>query len=645
MLKFLDFGKIKPFSETIGRQRNLAWPVNVYRITMPKPAKNKNILNHFEQIIIKLLELNGPHDSDVLSKETCLPIDLVKCILLRLQDKTYIDEYNEIIRHNYDKLQGKESTQEFITVLLFKERACGKILPFLHFLDSEMNMKKKELKRYKEIYGRNDNEAPEYRDVIRLLKIMTKRSKSYNFSQYLFSKEKIIIFKEPEQYYLDCPIAIQKSDGEFRITDPFGFGFSRHLESAFSFLLEKDEKLKTWLMEWKENLKNPKAVDKIDRPKELFDTEENINRYEYLIEHMRLEKNAQYRSIIQIYASIELAFFYSCYQRSYFDVIKQLEIEDQADHQNIIESAAKQIGLDTVEQAFKPVSKGKLDDFKNGKPEMNTVLCISLLIAMKDKMHPLHNIAKHYPDLITKIFDIKNKRDKQEHGRSKLIKVKAELPEESFMQEIIQLLLPDIHFENTTTSINIEDMDSDATFHARSSIQNELEFKNYNQLGPNIQENLVAAERRFLSFADDEDAIHFINNLYAVLQAMFRKKIFYKIAPDIKDNELIPHAQKKALDSKLGSLPDTLNQVKKQYIRYALQNDDRSLGASIIAFLLMSDIDDLVSIYEQQASFLSDVSKIIDLRGHGNVSIKMLKTEIMKLRKAAYSTIKTLLEV
>ena len=37
--------------------------------------------------------------------------------------------------------------------------------------------------------------------------------------------QQITIIAEPEFYHLDCPIAIQKSDSEFRIADPFGNGF------------------------------------------------------------------------------------------------------------------------------------------------------------------------------------------------------------------------------------------------------------------------------------------------------------------------------------------------------------------------------------------------------------------------------------
>ena len=34
-LKLLDYGQSNPFGATIGRPRNLAWPVAAYRVTLP----------------------------------------------------------------------------------------------------------------------------------------------------------------------------------------------------------------------------------------------------------------------------------------------------------------------------------------------------------------------------------------------------------------------------------------------------------------------------------------------------------------------------------------------------------------------------------------------------------------------------------
>ena len=139
MLKILDYEKPAPFGEIIGRPRHLAWPVNVYRVTLPR-VSNDDGLNVFERVILKLLEAVGLMDADALADETRIPLDLVKSILLRLQDKGLIDGDHSIVEQERDD----EPPPAFVTALLFRELATGKILPFLHLLDDASPMRKKE---------------------------------------------------------------------------------------------------------------------------------------------------------------------------------------------------------------------------------------------------------------------------------------------------------------------------------------------------------------------------------------------------------------------------------------------------------------------------------------------------------------------
>ena len=98
MLKLLDYGKQNPFGETIGGLKHLAWPVNAYRVTLPKASDDGNGLNPFERVIIKLLDAVGAMDASALADETRIPLGLVKGILLRLRDKGFIDEHNAILK-------------------------------------------------------------------------------------------------------------------------------------------------------------------------------------------------------------------------------------------------------------------------------------------------------------------------------------------------------------------------------------------------------------------------------------------------------------------------------------------------------------------------------------------------------------------
>jgi len=48
---------------------------------------------------------------------------------------------------------------------------------------------------------------------------------------------------------------------------------------------------------------------------------------------------------------------------------------------------------------------------------------------------------------------------------------------------------------------------------------------------------------------------------------------------------------------------------------------------------------------ELQSTFLQDIGQIIAKRGHGNEPLPLSKIDTAKLRKSAFTTIKTLMEL
>ena len=653
ILDYDNFEKPSPFGETIGRPRNLVWPVNAYRVTLPELDGGSG-LNMFERVILKIIDACGIWDAETLSRETCIPVDLVKFVLLRLKDKALLDENNKILNQGRDNWMA-EKEPEFITALAFRELATGKILPFLHPLDNDNPLRKKDMDKFYRI-EKNDvyeNKKPDTHDIITALKAMKKRSGAFDNCRRFPVNEQINIFSEPEQYYLDCEIAIRKSDGEFRIADPFGNGFSLTLEKSFSYLLEQDESLDKWYKGWNERLINQEPNKQSETPKEPFETDANWAHYPKLIANCS-KKNTQYRSIVQIHASLEWALFYSCIQRQYGSAVSELKFTNPADHSKLLKEAAEKIGLELRNIVFLPVIKGKLVDFLDGKADLVTVLSITLLMAANDPSHPLRKISSRYPDFIIQLFDIKNKRDEQGHGKGKTPKNKVELPEDAFMRKIVITLLPDIRFSDTPAPAADDDFNADKTHHSRVNILSEFGFKKYNLLGEDLQDKLIYAESLFLLCGGNDkkndanaiyDAKDFVFFLCAVLQAMFRRILAGKLPPDFNDSELIKYAQTKANKAGLREMPDSLRCLQPWKIRQTLLGNDITLGSCVVAFLLVSEEDTLKIISQIQPSFISDVADIPEKRGHGNEPLPMKKNEIERLRKSAYKTIETLLEV
>lgn len=647
-LKLLDYGNPKPFGLTVGGKRNLAWPVDAYRVTLPKVSEDGDGLNSFERVILKIVDAGGAREAEALAQETCLPVDLVKCVLLRLRDKSFIDEHNEINKQRRDKWENKQDQiPEFVTALFFRELATGKILPFYHQIDDNNPLKKKEgddkfFQRIRDDYDHKDR-PPLPRDIISALRATKKRSMAFGDETRLPMVQQITIAREPEQYYLDCPIAIQKSDGEFRIADPFGKGFSLLLENAFCRLLEQDSNLQNWYVKWTQSLSNPKSGRDTTIRKEPYDNDANWGRYPELVSNLRLEEFTQHRSIEKIYFALEWVLFYACARRPFDNAVNQLKLTIQVEHAVLLKQAAETIGLKLPKYEFRSVSIGKLDGFLSGKADLETVLSISILMAKIDRDHPLRQVASRHQDFLVQIFEIKNKRDEKRHGKGKAKKSKIQLPEEIFMREIVTTLLPAIRFSDTPTAQADEDAIADSMLDARTSIQNEFGFRVFNRMGPNLQHRLIYAEQFWLSCKDDDNAQYFVNDLYAALQSVFAMSL-HESSLDIKDSEIVAKAEEIASAAGLEVLPDALRTVRPTLVQKTLQGEDQSLGACVLALLLVSDDEILRSIAEVQPSFISDVAAIINESGHGNKPLPSSKEHIRKLRKSTYSTIKTLQE-
>lgn len=656
-LTLLDYGndvKSRPFGPLIGKPRKLAWPVDVYRVTLPHSRGAKDVLNPFEQLILQLLTAVGPMQADELADETCIPVDLVHGILLRLQDKQHIDTYHQVIQEAGATGDGQtdralSTPTVFVTVLLFREAVTEKLLPFLHILDDTNPLRQKEQDGYIRCLPRKKKtvpKPPQARDVISTLRAMQKRRSASGNDLWMPAMKQISIIPGPERYWLDCPIAIQASDGEFRIADPFGDGFSLILERAFEQALEQDDELAKWLSNWKESLRNANRVVQEDpqAPPEPFEQEDNSRRYPNLLASLRLPRSRRFRSLQGIYGAIEWAMFYVCCQHDVESSISQLKLTQLTQQAEMLASSAREIGLTLPRFPFHFIAEGKLRSFSDQKAELPTVLAIAIVQARRDRSHPLRRAATVFPDLIEQLLGIKKKRDEYGHGKHQHAATEHELPDDRFMRQLVHILLPSIVFADSPSVTN-RDRLADAILDARAGIQSEFGFKIYHWLGAGVQDHLLQAERFWLSCCDHDNAAAFLFDLYAALQSLMRRYLADKLPPDLTDAVLVETARTQAQAIRSGDLPASLRTVKLASIRSTLQGQDPSLGACAMAFLLMVDDDTLDAVSNTQPTFIDDLAYITANRKHGNEALLLPREEIAALRKVAYNTIKTLSEI
>ena len=91
-------------------------------------------------------------------------------------------------------------------------------------------------------------------------------------------------------------------------------------------------------------------------------------------------------------------------------------------------------------------------------------------------------------------------------------------------------------------------------------------------------------------------------------------------------------------------MPPSLQTVRPEMIRKTLDGDDQTLGACVIAWLLLSTDNDLRYAATKLPTFLSDIENILARSKHANHICMMSGREFDAICHSTYNLIKTILE-
>ena len=126
-----------------------------------------------------MIDAVGGLDEMVLADETCIPVDLVRSVVLRLRDRGLIDSDNRIIDRQRRTWEGDEREDVYTSALVFRELVGGEVLPFVHVLDASNPIKTKETdpkaRTLQAEYSARSLGAPSTREVIDAITQMKKR--------------------------------------------------------------------------------------------------------------------------------------------------------------------------------------------------------------------------------------------------------------------------------------------------------------------------------------------------------------------------------------------------------------------------------------------------------------------------------------
>ena len=653
-MKLLDYGRINPWGPIAGNPAKIAWPVNGYRITLPQVQRQNNLVNPFEKLILNFIDADCQMTEATMADETCLPQNLIHGIIMRLQENGYLDEHGQIIAEKKTDWSGELSisSETYVTAMIFQELVTGAILPFVHFIQTGSPLKfiadeDPRTKNKKLAFDRQKMyPVPTVQDVLQVLYEMKTRAEQRGEICQIPSISRIKIIPQPESYYLFCPMAIQKRDGEFRIADPFGNGFSMPLENIFSELLGKDEKLAQWYKDWMTDVgRNVSGDADVDKVHYSFDTPELRGKYPNLIPNLRPAWGRSFRSIKEIYASIEWTLFYFCSIFPCNEAVGLLSLLNEEKMVQRFAAISEKFGFSA--RKFRYIKPGRLIDFQNGKAEMTTLIGLFLMLVDSTRAQIFGvKLSKRIPNLFEQLYELKNDHDEIGHGAKKQfddVKLRAD----DLLGEILTVLLPDVILNGGEQQKN-HDVAFDWAIEAKLRVLSFFSFELYNRMGSALQQHLISAEKYLLvseHAEQDSNVVTLADDFYTAVQIAFRPHLYVNLPPTIADEDLKKNAAKKMKDAGFAVFPEHFNHVNIAKVKASLYGRDQTLGAATIAFILVSAPERLSSIAKNQPSFFDDVAEIANLRGHNNEIIAKNHSELIKLKKIAYKTIQTLMEV
>lgn len=646
MTRLLDFGDISPFAGIFGRPRNLAWPVNAYRVTIPSIGSHDDGLNPFERVVVGILRAEPALSDTNVAETTCIPVDLVRAVTLRLRDKGLIDVDNRPTQVVPTPRFAQDHGLQAVTAMVFQDPISGRLLPFV-FDPSQRKLKDREDREVRTIrVPREANRLapPTPGDVLAALRQAQRRSTGGSGALRLPTSSQIHVAPDAETVFLDCPIAIQRSDAEFRIADPFGNGYSRALEESFTTLLNTDEQLQEWMTKWRSSLSShlDETTDETKHTRQPFEDDVIRRRYPKLVASLMPGRKLGVRTTEKVFAALEWALFYCADLRNGKVATEVLRATPAADWAAVLTLAAETVGLSTPQHGFRAIPAGRLDDFLDGKAEMSTLVAVLLIQAASDPQHPLRLVAKKVPNFLLQVDEIKTIRDGRAHGEGMV--ANAESRFDPMLRECVSLLLPDVSFSDTPAARRSGSSLDESLLEARTALLGALGYKLINALGVSASDHLLDAEQHWLSHQDGDDALPLVTALTASLQAVMRELLAGAVSPGLAEREYLVTASKAAADAGLGQLPDSLRTVRPARIREAMQGNGSTLGACVVAYLLVSDADRLSMLADRHPSLLRDIDTVLRLRGHLNEAISLTRPEAQQLRAATLKAIRTLLE-
>lgn len=644
----------------IGRESYLGWPVDAYRIFVPIISDDplSGDLNPFERLVVSILSvesplLNTPH---AIAEAVCLEPDFVQDILLRLRGRGYVgDDYTTLSSHCRKVLaegaRGDEAAlPKMQTAFVFREAVTGRMLPSIYRIDGETleTMDYDDVGRRRPIVLKRSRDTfppPSQEEVRRVLVDCRKRKRDYGDSATIPPYVKFEVLGTPEQYFLLCPIGVRRIDGEERIGDPFGLGYSLVLEAAFEDAYDSDPYLANKIDQW-EQLLEKSEQDSLEVYKDIilpFNVKLVESRYPLMAQPLSIAYTRY--SVSDLYASLEWALHYHLVEdvESILAAVGSMTAEEFSTQ---INETMRSMGWPLPRKPLPMPAKGKLAVFASGSKAEFSVLFSLMLVREGRKGSLLWRLADEFGvEFTEKIAALRNNRNNKDHGghvaRTQILSF-GEAKE--FVEAVIHMALPDVTFVEGTTSVSGVDERANNRQRAIRECNELYGRRNFKALPSEVKEHLEQAQIEWDTTDENGNAGRLVREVGAAMQAMLLDAL----------DDFTPRREASPFDVASGRAK-ALGFTELQAAPFAHLNPERvkrglagkveSLAVAGLVLLICGDEDDLVRVSGRFPGIVDFIGEVHETRGHGGESVLLSQPDRKRWHSNLKRFVETLMEV
>lgn len=645
----------------VGREAYLGWPVDAYRIFVPVSGEDgiEGDQNPFERLVISVLAMeNALVNSDrMLADMTCLPEDFVHDIVLRLTGKGVICEdrlrLTSDFRAKYLKAKANSDeieATELQTAFVFRDAVTGRMLPNIKLLGDKPieTLDYDTVAKRRPIMIRRAQQTfppPNAKDVRRVIADMRRRGRDYGGVINIPSYARCDIIEAPEQYYLLCPIGVRRSDGEERIGDPFGMGYSLVLEAAFEQALADDNRLLEKITEWKSRLEqsDDELNEKASEKQLPYNGKHIESAYPHLASALRLAYTRN--NIRDLYAALEWGFYYHLAEDAQA-IVLSVNSMSASEFTKAVNHTLARLGWENQRApSVKPVP-GKIIDFETGRNTEFPVTLAIMLACEGGKGTLLDRLNKEFgAGFLKKMFAMRELRDTKRHGakldRSQDIAFDEVRP---FAEKVLRLTLSDIQFAEGAVLPTDNDAKTDEKLKATNDLHAIYGRKAVREFPGEVKEHLLEAQKEWNKTGAEDNVVDAVVEVGAAMQAMLVHVLGDYSAPKVEN--AVKAAKCRALGAGFSDFPeDVYGGIKPDRIRNGLRGQISTLGVAGVILALCADEDSLSAVAGRMPELFAFIAEAHHVSGHGGKSVFLDDDQRRAWQKSVKKFIETLMEV